>query len=87
MAGLIEAVTRDLEGYPEDIRGSSTALAALALANAIDYPKAAMAMAPMVKELRECMAELAEKAPPKVEGDAVDDLTSRRNARRADSAG
>lgn len=87
MGALVEAVLRDIERYPEVVRGSSTALAALALAECIDHPKAAMAVAPMVKELRECMAELAEKAPPQTEGDTVDDLTARRATRRADAAG
>lgn len=78
---------RDLAGLPAVLAGTSLALAALALADAIDHPRAAMALAPMVRELRECMAELTAKAPPQVEGDRVDDLTSKRTARRSNAAG
>lgn len=86
MGEVVGAVQRDLERLPEVLQGSSTALAALALADAIDYPRAAMALAPMVRELRECMAELAAKAPPQAKGDPVDDLTAARAARRASAS-
>jgi hypothetical protein len=84
--GVTAAVQRDLLALPAEFRETATALAALALAESIDHPKAAMAMAPMVKELRECLSDLRALAPPVVEGDVVDDLASARAARRSAAA-
>ena len=85
-----EAVERDLQKLPEDLRESGPAISALALADAIDLgpERTFRVLSTLVGELRETLESLAAKAPPEVEGDAVDDLNARRAARRrAASAG
>jgi len=78
-----EAVEAELERLPEELATSSTAASALVLADSIDMGRAGFRfMSGLVAQLRECMAELAEKAPAKVEGDTVDELNERRAARR-----
>jgi hypothetical protein len=52
---------------------------ALALADAVDHPRAGMATAGDAKELRAVMAALRDKTPAKV--DPVDELNARRAAR------
>lgn len=86
---VLAAVLRDLDRLPEELRESTAAIAAQALAQSIDLgPETYRFQASLVRELRETMDSLAAKAPPKVEGDAVDDLNARRAARRsAASAG
>jgi hypothetical protein len=83
---VLEAVLRDLRGFSEGLRVGATAQLAVALADAIDHPKAAMALAPMAKELRECLAELRAVEPAESSGDVVDDLAGARAARRAASS-
>lgn len=80
---VVEAVTRDLAELPDNLRNGALAAAALQLARTIDQ---GLNQASCTKELRAVMAELAAKAPQKIEGDAVDDLGSRRAARRRAAA-
>lgn len=84
-----DAVENELAGLPDDLSESPTAAAALALAESIDLGTDTYRFqSALVAQLRECMTELHEKAPAKVEGDKVDDLNARRDARRrAASAG
>jgi hypothetical protein len=86
---VLAAVLRDLDRLPEELRESTAAMAAQELAKSIDLgPETYRFQASLVRELRETMDSLTAKAPPKVEGDAVDDLNARRAARRsAASAG
>lgn len=84
---VVAAVNRDLAQLPEELRMSATAIAALRLAESIDLgTETYRFQAALVRELRECLTELVAKAPPKVEGDAVDDLNARRAARRASAS-
>lgn len=83
------AVEAELEQLPDELASSATALGALALADSIDLGvETYRFQSALVAQLRECMTELAAKAPPKVEGDHVDELNDKRAARRrAASAG
>jgi hypothetical protein len=87
--GIVEAaVLRDLAALPAVLRESTSAATAIALARELDRGRL-MSTAPVAKELRETMRELAAVAAQvEVKGDAVDDLNARRAARRrAASAG
>jgi hypothetical protein len=83
------AVELQLDELPDDLAQSPTAAAALRLADSIDLGvETYRFQSALVGQLRECMAELAERAPAKVEGDPVDELAEQRTARRkAASAG
>lgn len=83
----LAAVRRELSGLPADLQLSATAAAAEGLARSLDLGTDTYRFqAALVAQLRDCMAELAEKAPAKVEGDTVDDLNARRAARRSAAA-
>lgn len=84
-----DAVVAELDRLPKDLATSSTAVAALRLADSIDLGvETYRFQSALVAQLRECMTELRELAPPKVEGDHVDELNDKRAARRrAASAG
>jgi hypothetical protein len=81
--GLVEAaVRRDLARLPDQLQGTTPAATAIALARELDRGRL-MSTAPVAKELRETMRELAAAAVEfEVKGDAVDDLTKARDARR-----
>lgn len=82
-----QAVEKELEMLPEELATSTTAAAALRLADSIDLgTETYRFQAGLVAQLRECMAELKERAPAKPEGDTVDELTERRATRRAAAA-
>ena len=83
------AVEADLAELPEELQHSSTAALARALAQSVDIGSETYRFqAALSAQIRECVTELQEKAPRKVEGDRVDDLNARRAARRrAASAG
>jgi hypothetical protein len=83
------AVEAELERLPDELRTSATSMAALALADSIDLGvETYRFQSALVAQLRECMTELRAMAPPKVEGDHVDELNDKRAARRrAASAG
>ena len=81
--GLVEAaVRRDLARLPVQLQGTTPAATAIALARELDRGRL-MSTAPVAKELRETMRELAASATEfEVKGDAVDDLNKRRAERR-----
>jgi hypothetical protein len=85
--GLVEAaVRRDLARLPEQLQGTTATATAIALARELDRGRL-MSTAPVAKELRETMRELAAASGQfEVKGDAVDDLNARRAARRAAAA-
>lgn len=85
----LSAVRRDLERLPDDLRCTSTAAAAEGLARSLDLgTETYRFQASLVAQLRECMTELAAKAPiQQEEGDPVDEFTAKRSARRAGAAG
>jgi hypothetical protein len=85
--GLVEAaVRRDLDRLPSPLRGTTSAATAIALARELDRGRL-MSTAPVAKELRETMRELAAAAVQfEVKGDAVDELNQRRAERRTAAA-
>jgi hypothetical protein len=87
MGMVSQSVMATLGGFPDRVAQSPTAMAAMELARSIDQgPETYRFQAALVKELRECMAELwsAAESAGQVEDD-VDDLAARRAARRADA--
>lgn len=85
---VLAAVLADLADLPERFRTSTTALAAQALAQSIDQgPETYRFQSALVGQLLACMAELRELAPPKAEGDTVDELNAKRATRRREAAG
>lgn len=82
-----ESVEAELSRLPEELATSATAASALCLADSIDLGIAGFRFqAGLVAQLRECMSELAARAPAKPEGDHVDELNERRAARRRSAA-
>ncbi|MFI6347264.1 hypothetical protein [Streptomyces sp. NPDC050560] len=81
------AVTDEITAEVDQLRGRDTApgLAALAvsLAQTVDAATAPTGKALAAKELRSVIGELRKLAPVGEEGDALDELTARREARRA----
>ncbi|MEU4348297.1 hypothetical protein [Streptomyces sp. NPDC023838] len=55
---------------------------ALSLARSADTAEAPTALAAVAAQLRAVMADIRKLSPPAVKGDAVDELTSRREGRR-----
>lgn len=80
---VVEAVREDLADLPERLQRGALAAAALELARTIDQ---GLNQATCTKELRAVLADLKAQAPPRVEGDTVDDLNARRAARRRSAA-
>lgn len=86
---VVEAVQRDLA----DVRTRAAALAdsaiaasALVMAEALDdTSNSATSKAMCAKALREAMDRLRELAPPDEKRDRLDEITARREARRAAS--
>lgn len=88
---VVAAVERDLasvRGRDPALAESAPAAAALALAAKMDDPATSPnAMAMCAKELRDTMGMLWQMAPPERKQDWLDELGSRREARRAGQAG
>lgn len=83
---VVEAVKRDLESLrerDEKLADSALAASAMALARELDAQNSATSKSMCAKALIETLDRLAELAPPAKEADRVDDLASRRAARRA----
>ena len=82
---VVDAVTRDLESLG-DLKDSALAASALELAAAVDKPdNSATSKSMCARELREHMMLLRSLAPDVVVEDKLDDLASRRVARRTKS--
>lgn len=84
---VIEGVRRDLDDIgrrDKQLAVSALAESALALAAMVDdQGSSTTSRASAAKELRETLNRLRELAPAMEEGDAVDELASRRTARSA----
>lgn len=85
--GVSAALSRDLDGMPEQVRSSTLAAVARQLAEVLDGEPGARDAASVAKELRAAMAELKvmSQAAPK-ESDPIDELSRRRDARVADAS-
>lgn len=85
---VARSVETTLAGLPDAVAQSPTAMAALELAESIDQgPETYRFQASLVRELRECVADLVSTATAlRPMEDEVDDLTARRDARRSGAA-
>lgn len=82
--GTIEAAThRELAALSAKVRDSAQAHAAVMLAVTLDAGMPPRDAAAVSRELRTTMAALAAMSPERAEGDPIDDLTARRQARLA----
>lgn len=83
------ALRRDLRAMRErapEVGDSALAASALALARELDDPSnSATSKAMCARALTETLEGLRAQLPPAIEDDKVDDLTRRRDARRAAS--
>lgn len=76
------AVRRDLQTFPDIVARSAIAQAMLTLAAEADARShEPRDLAQLLRELRLCSAQLREMAPPGAEGDKIDELKKRREAR------
>lgn len=82
------AVERDLARLPDQLRTGGLAVAALGIARTLDADCDPRYQSGLVGQLRACLTDLAALAPPEQEeADPVDDLASKRAARRSAAAG
>ncbi|MGW8387539.1 hypothetical protein ACWGMW_03035 [Streptomyces albidoflavus] len=82
MGAVTEATREELIKLRSDSIAPGLAALALDLARAIDDTDAPTAKAAAARELRGVMADVRKLAPVEEEGDALDDLARRREARR-----
>lgn len=83
---VVAAVERDLEDIAERdprLAEGTLALSALALAREMDSESSATSKSMCAKALLETMATLRELSPPEAKKDGIDDLSRRREERRA----
>lgn len=81
--GVVAAVKRELAGFKLETRRSAAAASALELAKQLDDKRnSATSKSMCAKALNETMDKLQALQPPKKEEDGVDDLKTRREARR-----
>jgi hypothetical protein len=80
---VFAATERDLAKLPEDLRDSSLAASALALAKELDSGTSATSKSMCAKAHLEIMDRLRELAPPAEETDAVNDIEAQRVKRLA----
>lgn len=81
---VLDAVQRDLKEFPTDLAQSTLGATAEALAVELDdSSNSATSKSMCAKALADVMAQLRALAPPKREGDKLDDLAERRAARLA----
>jgi hypothetical protein len=82
MATTVEAIDAEIDQLKVADLAPGLAQLALTLARLMDGDDGATAKANTARELRAVMEDLRRLAPVEEEGDAVDDLTQRREARR-----
>jgi hypothetical protein len=83
VVSVVDAVQRELERLGGRWSESVHAATALALAAELDAANSATSKSMVAKALNETMAELRALAPAEREADQVDEVASRRRARRA----
>lgn len=81
------AARRDLNALPELYRTSAVAKSYLLLARRLDAGVSARDSATLTREMRLCLMALYELAPPQEEGDFVDEIAQRREARMKEATG
>lgn len=81
---VLDAVQRDLKDFPAQLAQSALGATAEALATELDDPtNSATSKSMCAKALADVMSQLRALAPPKKEGDRLDDLAERRASRLA----
>lgn len=75
------AARADLRVLPKYLRASAIAISYMALARRLDSGVSAREAVTLARELRMCLLSLYDLAPPQVDEDFVDELSSRREAR------
>ncbi|MFF1686070.1 hypothetical protein [Streptomyces sp. NPDC058254] len=86
MSAVVEKIAEELQSIKAHETAPGQAALALALAESIDETTGATSRANAARELRTLMETLHKLAPVGEEGDALDDLTRRREERRARGA-
>lgn len=86
MATVAEAITDELDHLRVVDLAPGLAQLAITLAVSVDDPGNATAQANAARELRAVMAELRKLAPVAADNDRLDELTRKREARRARTA-
>ncbi|WP_404974882.1 hypothetical protein [[Kitasatospora] papulosa] len=86
MSTVAEAITAELVKLKVIDISPGLAQLAIKLAASVDDPGNATAQANAARELRAVMEDLRKLAPVAAENDRLDDLTRKREARRARSA-
>ncbi|MFD6375360.1 hypothetical protein ACFWFS_00340 [Streptomyces albidoflavus] len=82
MGAVTDATRDELIKLRSEEMAPGLAQLAISLARAIDEAEAPTAKAAVARELRGVMADVRKLAPVEEEGDALDDLARRREARR-----
>lgn len=87
MPTVAESIAAELEQLRVIDMAPGLAQLAVKLAESVDVPGNATAQANAARELRAVMEDLRKLAPVAAENDRLDDLTRKREARRARTAG
>ena len=86
MDGVVAALEQELGGVPAELRDSTLAASALALARELDVAgNSATSKAMCARALAETLEKLRDRMPDEEEVDKVDDLSARRAKRRSGS--
>lgn len=84
---VVDAIARDLEPMPEALSTSAIAAVALALGREIEHPyNSATSKSMCAARVAEIMGELRELCPPAPKVDRIDEVKTKRDARRRRSA-
>ncbi|MEU0831289.1 hypothetical protein [Streptomyces sp. NPDC005969] len=83
MATVVEAITAEIERLRVDDLAPGLAQLAITLAASVDEPGGPTAKANAARELRAVMEDLRKLAPVAAEHDRLDELTKKREDRRA----
>jgi hypothetical protein len=83
MATVVEAITAEIQRLKVDELSPGLAQLAISLAESVDEPNGPTAKANAARELRAVMEDLRKLAPVAAEDDRLDELTKKREARRA----
>lgn len=86
MGAVTDAINAEIRSLRVEDAAPGLAELATSLARSVDEAEAPTAKAVAARELRSVMADLRKLAPIGEEGDALDELTRKREARRARGA-
>jgi hypothetical protein len=84
--GVVEAVTAEIAGLPDELGDSGLAALVLACAENVDAAKPGTTPGAMwAQRLQEALRELRALAPPSQRADSVDEVKQQRERRRAEA--